>query len=407
MPYIPKKVLEPGNYKSPDGDIAIPPERIRHWVNQFNAMRRNGITIPVPWGHLSKAVPAEIGSDEHEWQRTKFNAGFVDKLKATKDGLYAVLDVPLHEDAKRVGTVVREVSPWIVPRFVDGKGRVYEDVIGHVALCQQAVAPGQENFQPAIGMRLSLRDRTGYRFSVGDKMADETTPDAPADDAGGGDTENLFDLNDMAEGESKPKLLELLDSAGLPIGDYEDLADLEKKLMVALETKKAHHEQDEAEESEEEAAGVAPPITPDDGGGQMMSLQQNPVALSLFSKLQATEKQSLADRVKRLVSSGRITPAIATSLVGETSGYRMSLTPAGDTVKSGLHDKLALLEQLPAGGAWEPGERGQRMNLEEAEVPDEMKLVPVDAARDSTGRPMTEKELQELVNRMSGRTVTK
>ncbi|OGT57675.1 MAG: hypothetical protein A3E01_02755 [Gammaproteobacteria bacterium RIFCSPHIGHO2_12_FULL_63_22] len=142
-----KHILNAGTYRAPKRTIRITPERIRHWCEQFDRMSQAGLQIPVPWGHVNSTPRTP---DEEEFWSSKYNAGFVKSLKTDEAGrLLAELEIPLEEDARRVGTVVREVSPEICDRFRDGSGNVWEDVITHVALVNMPVAAGQENFEPA------------------------------------------------------------------------------------------------------------------------------------------------------------------------------------------------------------------------------------------------------------------
>lgn len=138
-----KEIAKSGVYESPDGNVIITPERMQHWQNQFIRMRAAGLKIPAPYGHQSKANP-----DEAEFLESKYNTGFIEELQLDEKGvLHAILEVPRKEDAERIGTTLQECSPQIRNFYKDGKGRIWQDCLTHVAVVTQPVIPDQTNFE--------------------------------------------------------------------------------------------------------------------------------------------------------------------------------------------------------------------------------------------------------------------
>lgn len=156
-----KTILVAGKHESPEGSVVATPERIRRWASQHAAMRALGIKTPVPWGHHVKAVPQYDG--EAQYLASRLNAGYFPELRATDDGkaLQAVIEAPGVEcengnlvtwaelpDGRKVKCAIGEVSAAVTKKFRDGRGRVWDDVITHVALTPLPVWSGQDGFQP-------------------------------------------------------------------------------------------------------------------------------------------------------------------------------------------------------------------------------------------------------------------
>jgi hypothetical protein len=153
-----KVVINPGKYVSPDGEIDVTPQDIQHWAKTLKEMKKSGLQIPCPWGHQ------DLDPNKKEYFTSKFNSGYIeDFICDDKDNLIAILDIPREEDASRIGKTVREVSPQIEQEWRDGSGKVWKNVITHLALVTHPVVSGQENFErideaakPQNALRLSL-----------------------------------------------------------------------------------------------------------------------------------------------------------------------------------------------------------------------------------------------------------
>ena len=148
-----KEILQEGLYVVSDGKGGravqlLDRNRFDHWVKQAKAMKDAGLNIPAPDFHDPKAVPGErVGS--------KSNYGFwedltlVDTVDSSGNAVKAMegfLDVPNEDDAKKIGTSVRETSIYAVPEFIDGHGNVWKDVLTHIAVVTKPIEPGQKNF---------------------------------------------------------------------------------------------------------------------------------------------------------------------------------------------------------------------------------------------------------------------
>lgn len=153
-----KKLVEPGVWQSAQGPVPVTPERIAHWHDSFNALRKEGFNFPAPWGHKLTAVPTEDDPFAAEEAYARWNSGNIHRLEKERDGsLWMVAEVPPGYAVEagtgrlvneRDGTVVTDVSPGI-GNWVDGKGRVHDDIILHAALVTHPVQHNQTGFFPA------------------------------------------------------------------------------------------------------------------------------------------------------------------------------------------------------------------------------------------------------------------
>lgn len=235
---VTKTILEPGNWRSPQGELRATPERIRRYADQFAAMKAKGIRVPLPWGHQPHALPItpdEIA--ESEYARSRFNAGYVEDLFVSKAGkLRAVIDAPgLDADADgnlvdpRNGTAIAEVSPGIAGKWTDGHGQTWEDAILHVALTPLPVQTGQDGFTPlstpAPAVQwLSLGTMT-LATEGGPAVADETEiPEG--DDAGEGEG--------SGGGVTVADLLGPLGEHGIVLPEDTDDANFMDRLLTAI-----------------------------------------------------------------------------------------------------------------------------------------------------------------------------
>ena len=128
-----KELLRQGEWLHPQKKfrLKVSRERMANWIRKFKEMLSSGIKVPVPYGHSYDP---------------KDNAGWLEDLKLVGESLIGVLNIPRKEDAERFGTTIKDVSVSINPDFVDGTGRLWGEVIEHVAATLHPVVTGQSNF---------------------------------------------------------------------------------------------------------------------------------------------------------------------------------------------------------------------------------------------------------------------
>lgn len=201
MAVVRKKVLSVGNWHGITGPAEVTPERIDHWIDQFNTLKAEGIKFPVPWGHQPTALPEDPRlSDSLAFGRSRFNAGYIQALsKDPADGaLVAALDCPgvelegeqlvsvakLPDSQTPVKTVIDETSPAFGGTWTDGLGRTWEDVFAHVALVTMPAQNGQAGFAAlatCLPSGFTCLATKVVRDKADDGLADDLV-DAAADD---------------------------------------------------------------------------------------------------------------------------------------------------------------------------------------------------------------------------------
>jgi hypothetical protein len=165
-----KPVLAVGRYRTRSGEwLDATEDRLRGWSDKFRAMRREGIKLPLSWGHQPLAEPLDPFADPNdpevrarrEFSSSAYCAGQLDDIEydpASKT-LYATGSAPGADidqdgnllawvklpDGTQLRSAVNEVSIG-VNNWIDGKGRLHEDVPIHLALCVRPVAHGLGGF---------------------------------------------------------------------------------------------------------------------------------------------------------------------------------------------------------------------------------------------------------------------
>lgn len=390
-----KEVLKTGEYFAPEGKVVVTTDRMQHWKDKHKEMLAAGLRLPIPWGHLSKAKP--LTYEEKEFLESKFNAGFIDDYEIVKgpDGIEtfnAIIDIPLQEDADKVGNIVKEVSPQIESAFVDGKGRVWNDVITHLALVTLPVAPGQSNFQPIHddpvptgGIRLSLsmrntkmaekeeKNETSHTTCVDKellKLLEDTIGVVLGDDT---NDDNFVER-------LKPALLTLKEQMDKfeqqattqpPGGEGDQFQDLENELNKG-----------QTDMTNTDNATKTPPETPnlpkeEQQPTMTMSLkdkaefENTKVRLSLAEKkLEESERLRMESDIQHLLESGRITPVIANQLKEGTKVYKLSLRSDNTEEPNLVKAQIETFKLMPEGAAWDANEKVTLRNRgQEADLP--------------------------------------
>lgn len=142
--------------------LQVDRDRLDAWRDRFDAMRDAGIRVPVPWGH---------SYDPRD------NAGFLEELELRDGALWGLLNLPMPDDADRVGKTVEAVSVSIHPSFVDGTGREWGEVIEHVALTNYPIVTEQADFVRAA-------DHPDPHSAI---LLEHDAPDPEPDNEPGGD----------------------------------------------------------------------------------------------------------------------------------------------------------------------------------------------------------------------------
>lgn len=382
MPLLTKQILKVGTYHSPDGEVRVTPNRIKHWVDNFKAMRKGNLVIPSGWDHSNdpdKLTPVAMSvASSKKFRSAKDVAGMLTELKATPDGqaLEVTLDIPNKEDYEKAKNNVVQISPVIYDRWTDGQKRQWEDSITHVDLVTHPVDASQSPFVPAeqaIACSLRFGKSKGkaialslYQLKGKKRMALEDIEDEKKDDEPEAKAED-----EKAEGIEVPAV-ETEDSTS--IADVlADLASLKimlptdttpenffDRFRAALATAKAHKETAETEDKQESA------------GMQVKEPQY--AAMSLEAKAahnyaNKLHRDSLASRLSTLLKSGRCTQAEHDNHAKSLGAVKLSLDSQGNHQEGDLEKWLLSREALPAGAAMDLETRTRMSSLNAAEIP--------------------------------------
>lgn len=282
-----KVILSPGVYHAPQGKLHATPGRVRGWARTFKRMQKNGIRVPICWGHQPGAIPGD-GQDKsnRQYELSRFNAGYIRDMQVASSGaLEGVLDIPGADvdedgnlvtwaqmpDGRKVRCAIKEVSAAIRD-WKDGKGRDWPDAIMHVALVPLPVVAGQEGFEASLGtdtsapgeIYLSLSTYLGDDLTEGESMPmieDVETPD-------GG-------MDSMAE------CLSVLEQLGLPLpADTDESNFCERVRLIGGALVKLGHIGPGAAAGAEDAAGIeglGEEGMEDDMGGEELPLEDEGV----------------------------------------------------------------------------------------------------------------------------------
>ncbi len=139
-----KELIRVGSYvKVEDGiEFEVTHRTLRHWIGEFARMKANGVRVPIPNGH-------------HNAGNADQNRGYVEALIVDGDALYMECRL-IGRDAIQAAERA-DVSIFVPPQLVDGKGNVYVQPIEHVALCTDPVVPGLGEFVPLAASRAKER----------------------------------------------------------------------------------------------------------------------------------------------------------------------------------------------------------------------------------------------------------
>lgn len=137
MPILTHEAAKTGLWHKGDAQFNIAPADLDAMEANFRLAKRNGIRIPVVWGHSDDA---------------RDQAGEVLSLRRAGEALIAKVWIASRAHAIQIATTAMSVSPRIVSSFKDGLGNAYGMFLEHLALVTDPVMPGQ---QPWTVLQLS------------------------------------------------------------------------------------------------------------------------------------------------------------------------------------------------------------------------------------------------------------
>jgi hypothetical protein len=356
-----KAILKVSDYHSPDGRVSVTKQRLKHWANEIGRLQRAGYTIPMHFDHgkdLESMSPVRL--DLNDKTRSASNTvGKLKDFKVAKDGLSAEITVETLTPSatEKVKSNAVFVSPVIMDSWTDGANNRYSDIITSVDLVDHPVDHSQGPFYTATpepiccALRMSATTQI-YRLSENpnvenedQEMPTEETPEATPE----GSSTSVADV--LAE----------LAKLNIILPDDTTEANFLDRLRPALMTAAAQSgmtDQAPTEDPSEPPKAVDPAIA-------TMSLRVKQLEGHLLEQGRA----KAADRMRKILETGRCTPAEYDSNSKALKAVKMSLG-SDNTVSAGtIEHWMASRESIPSGSCWSPEEKLLRMGSRPVDAP--------------------------------------
>ncbi len=427
-----KAVLRTGTYHSPDGDVPVTRERLRHWQSEFGRMKAAKQVVPVDWDHAEQSnreglIPLSL-ADFRKRRSARNTVGHLVDLEVTDEGAVLTLDVPDDEASGKADKNLVFVSPVISPTWRDGAANNYEDCITHVDFVNHPVDHSQGPFeripveqinqQPAIAC--ALRMGLGSQFYVNkgatnmataflpqvirmaegeeSKIIGWTTEGGEAHPihnntgkrkrnkesrgkrmAGKNAVKHMSLMVRMAEGED-PVAADVI-----PEDDYDNV----DEILDMLEEYNIRLPDDTTDENLIERLRTAlhtaiahkedtePPALPSEPEAPPVPEEAMAMSLAAVRAIGDQHRDKLSQRLQKLLDTGRCTPDERSKYGAGIGTVKLSLTANGRPVRSELEKWIASREAVPAGSCWTDA---QRLSLTmqpgpKAETPEMVKEV--------------------------------
>jgi hypothetical protein len=364
-----KGILRAKTHHSPDGEVVVTKERLKHWVDTHNLMASRNWHSSVHFDHQDDPSLQQLVQmgPKGKPKRGAMNAvGRNERLELAEDGMSAriTLDLPDKLAAQKARDNVVEVSPVIKKLVKDGDGNEYVDAIVSFDLVTQPVDNSQGKFeevQDTIACSLRMVDDDGkatvYRMANPFEDDDQEGNDDDTETLPKGDDENP----DLPEAEGDDKVDEAirahLDQLGAALpSDWNRKSD-PQILLAALKTlvkanqkaeaEKASSDKDDNDQGEDDMGKLADP------GFAAMSLQ----ARNALAYAEREHRKGIQAAIETLRDSGRCTVAEATKQLEGVDTIRLSLNDDGSPLLCDAEKWIASRQSVPAGTFWDEATR--------------------------------------------------
>lgn len=387
--FFKKATLHAGRtYHSPDGDVPVTTDRLKHWEKEHAKLTKNKYIAPIDWDHAADIAGASpVKLSKGKTRSAKNTVGKLAGFKVAPDGSHAELLLEI-TDPQAKGRAERNevyVSPVIFDNWKDGEGNQYKDVITHVDIVNHPVDNSQGPFVPvepgtiACGLRMSLAGKGISRMAFpddeeeGDEDTDtdpieegeesaapesaEKNPDSPPKKANDETKTAAF-----IEGMARKNVVLPSDFSFDGDGFLDILVGCINSSIAAEQAAEADKGSDDEEDDPSDGDDV---MQVQDPGYAAMSLQ----AKSAFSFAEKQYRGGIAQRMSSLLASGRCTPAEATAKEAEVRVVKLSLGADGEPAKSDLEKWIESREAVPEGTFWDSKVKTQKLSLQVHEPP--------------------------------------
>ena len=408
-----KTMLTVGEYHSPDGQVRVTPGRLKHWEKNFQKLDKARQVVPMHWDHGSDVDSLRpLSQSEFHRNKTRSAKNSVGKLtdfKVSQDGRSAEITFQTLDQraTKKVASNAVYVSPVIFPKWKDGAGNQYRDLITHLDLVNhpvdhsQSLATQVETQPITCCLRMGLSNQP---FRLGASMADkydddemldddmdaelDDDMDAELDDDMGDDVNIDIDLDDDDEAMGDDDDLDAeidaeLDDLGMDSGEEMDLEVVDDgsqvgDLMLALADNDVVLPEDTSMENFMDRLRTAliakkgtstDSDSPDSDFDQGETIVADPQIATMSSYANQSYSSKLNRNLKALLKTGRCTPAEFREQRKQASVVKLSLNSQGKPKKNLVSEWIKSRAQLPNGAVWSSREKLKRMSSSVAQHP--------------------------------------
>ena len=367
-----KEILRPGRYFAQGRYHEVTPKDIRAYAQNFHAMRKAELHVPVLWEHpdLTAAEGDPRKSRDVRADMARHTIGFLDNVTKEKGRLYGHFSAEVKEDAERL-KAHKFVSPKLSGKWTDGSGKSWDKVINHVAVTPIPVQAQQDGFQQTAETPEGVAAFSLLNLSKGDEMTDlEESQDAVEEIAENAEEEE-YEAEETVEKEvaqgdpvDVEELKQELATFDPPIllPDHTTKDDLCEHLLIAVKAAKAalnpapeegDMDQDDEEFMNEDANMIeeAPPMA---ALSKQLEDQKSENAV-LFSHIQNDLRDRLTGRIKKLHKQMIISDKKRDEWLEEASKVQFSVTAEG-IGKSALETRIEDHEGLRPGAILSAGD---------------------------------------------------
>lgn len=367
-----KTMLRAGQtYHSPDGEVVVTPERLRHWADTHRQMSAAGAVVPMHWDHGSDDDdyrPLTLSElKERKSRSSKNTVGHLQRFDVADDGQSAEVEfTTLSTDATEAMDANRVfLSPVVLEQWRDGHGTTYTDAITHLDFVDHPVDHSQSPAAPIDAVCCSIRMssfptgktkakvfRMAFDPKDESKNRSEDDDDEPQDDADERDEapeeadEQPTDDADAEAGVSVGSVVDLLGKVGVVVPEDTDGKNLLDRLYTALLTAVANQGADDVDEKSQDTEVVDPHVA-------TMSLQ----AKQALAYGERQHRASVMTRLDQLLTSGRCSPAEHEEQKKSVSAIKLSLDSQGNPAPSSVETFIEHRQSVPKGTFWDDSQK--------------------------------------------------
>lgn len=215
-----KELLRLGKHHARGGMLDATQDWADRKIEQANKLIAKGVRLPFAWGHAKKALPLdpEDAKDERQFEASKFNAGYIERLERLGDRIFVEGEIPavkriddagnlIHDveiEGKKTEAAISEVSAGF-DTWIDGQGDKHDDCLIHVALCTHPIYAGQSGFAVAEENRPPILLSASTWFGASDAIGSTDTRVRKTLAAEPDMADELKDKKDEKPGDDKPE----------------------------------------------------------------------------------------------------------------------------------------------------------------------------------------------------------